>query len=74
MATQRYGEQRGNRMAQRVLRDGKKLDFAAYLAYGWSHTEKYLRSKPYENCIKSPDYRFVIYSALGSSSIKDGPY
>jgi len=63
MATQRYGEQRGNRMAQRVLRDGKKLDFAAYLAYGeWSHTEKYFAAQNHTKIVsKSPDYRFVIY-------------
>jgi hypothetical protein len=38
-ATQRYAEQRGNRMALRALRDGQKLNFASYAAYGeWTGT------------------------------------
>lgn len=40
MAVQRYGEQRGSRMAQRALRDGKPLDFRTYRGYGeWVNTE-----------------------------------
>lgn len=40
MGTQRYGEQRGNRMAQRAIRDGRALDFAAYKEYvEWENTE-----------------------------------
>ena len=42
-ATQKYGEERGGRMAQRAIRDGRALDFAAYRWYGeWSHTPEYL--------------------------------
>lgn len=38
-ATQHYAEQRGARMAQRALRDGRTLDFAAYVDYGeWAPT------------------------------------
>ena len=38
-ATQYYGEQRGRRMAQRAIRDGRKLDFAAYREYSeWAPT------------------------------------
>ena len=46
MAAQRYGEQRGSRMAQRAIRDGRVLDFAAYCAYGeWAYTEEYFASR-----------------------------
>ncbi|MGI6253678.1 MAG: hypothetical protein ACOYJV_09600 [Aminivibrio sp.] len=31
--TRYYGEQRGRRMAQRAIRDGRELDFEAYLEY-----------------------------------------
>ena len=42
-ATQRYAEQRGARMAQRALRDGRTLDFAAYRDYcEWEPTEQAL--------------------------------
>lgn len=40
-ATQYYAEQRGRRMAQRAIRDGKKLDFENYSRYGeWVSTEE----------------------------------
>lgn len=40
MATRRYGEQRGCRMAQRALRDGKELSFTTYREYGeWANTQ-----------------------------------
>lgn len=39
-ATQRYAEQRGARMAQRAIRDGKDLTFFTYREYGeWVNTE-----------------------------------
>lgn len=39
-ATQRYAEQRGARMAQRAIRDGRTLDFATYREYGeWVNTQ-----------------------------------
>ncbi|HCU08731.1 MAG TPA: hypothetical protein DF480_07215 [Clostridiales bacterium] len=39
-----YGQQRGSRMAQRAIRDGKPLDFASYRAYGeWQSTEAAIR-------------------------------
>lgn len=38
--TQRYAEQRGARMAQRAIRDGKPLNFATYRGYGeWVNTQ-----------------------------------
>lgn len=33
-AARMYGEERGHRMALRALRDGRRLDYAAYFAYG----------------------------------------
>lgn len=40
MCTQRYAQQRGSRMAQRAIRDGRRLDFTAYREYGeWKNTE-----------------------------------
>lgn len=40
LATQRYAEQRGSRMAQRAIRDGKPLTFATYREYGeWISTQ-----------------------------------
>ena len=39
-ATRRYAEQRGARMAQRAIRDGRSLDFATYCEYGeWVNTQ-----------------------------------
>ena len=39
-AARRYAEQRGERMAQRAIRDGRALDFASYRYYGeWAPTE-----------------------------------
>ena len=40
LATNRYAEQRGNRMAQRAIRDGQPLTFATYRQYGeWVNTQ-----------------------------------
>ncbi|MDD6600761.1 MAG: L-2-amino-thiazoline-4-carboxylic acid hydrolase [Galactobacillus timonensis] len=39
-ATQLYAQQRGSRMAQRAIRDGKPLNFATYQEYGeWKPTQ-----------------------------------
>lgn len=40
-ATQYYAEQRGRRMAQRAIRDGKELNYGTYMEYGeWVNTEE----------------------------------
>ena len=40
-ATRYYGEQRGRRMAQRAIRDGKELTYETYCQYGeWVNTEE----------------------------------
>lgn len=42
LATRKYAEQRGSRMAQRAVRDGRPLDFASYRWYGeWVFTPEY---------------------------------
>lgn len=39
--TQYYAEQRGRRMAQRAIRDGRELDYGTYQEYGeWVNTEE----------------------------------
>jgi len=62
LATRRYGEQRGSRMAQRAIRDGRLLDFATYKAYGeWSYTEEYFASGKHMEVVSlSPDYRYLV--------------
>ena len=64
MATQRYGEQRGSRMAQRAIRDGRTLDFSTYCAYGeWTYTEEYFASGRHMEVIsKSPDYHYHVHA------------
>lgn len=40
-ASRRYAEQRGGRMAQRAIRDGKPLTIGTYCSYGeWMYTEE----------------------------------
>ena len=63
-ATQHYAEQRGRRMAQRAIRDGRELDYGTYLEYGeWVNTPEIIA----EGCQNqstiesfSPDYRIHI--------------
>lgn len=39
-ATHKYAEQRGSRMAQRAIRDGRELNFVTYREYGeWTNTK-----------------------------------
>ena len=64
LATQRYGEQRGSRMAQRAIRDGRSLDFATYCAYGeWAYTEEYFAAGRHVEVIsRSPDYHYLVHT------------
>ena len=40
-AVKQYGMQRGNRMAQRAIRDGQKLDYITFCRYGeWSRLKR----------------------------------
>lgn len=64
MATQRYGEQRGSRMAQRAIRDGCPLDFATYKAYGeWTYTEPALAAGEHIKVLStSPDLHYQVFA------------
>ena len=64
-ATRYYGEQRGRRMAQRAIRDGKPLTFETYCQYGeWVSTEE-AKKQGLANQSKvvsvSPDYQIHIF-------------
>jgi len=65
-ATRCYGEQRGRRMAQRAIRDGEELDFAAYCRYReWDGTEEIRRQGDggrSEVVCAGPDYVTHIYA------------
>lgn len=64
-ATVYYGSQRGRRMAQRAIRDGRKLDFATYLEYGeWVSSEELAalgETNKTQITSFSPDYTMKIY-------------
>lgn len=62
--TQYYGTQRGRRMAQRAIRNGKDLTYETYCQYGeWENTE-FAKSKGIENqtdvISTSPDFHMEI--------------
>ena len=63
-ATRTYGEERGRRMAERALRDGKKLDFHSYKAYSeWAPTMEMMEegsANRSENLEYSPDYMYKV--------------
>ena len=63
-ATNKYAEQRGSRMAQRAIRDGKPLDFGTYREYGeWESTDTAQRIMGgfHQDVISySPDYEIHI--------------
>lgn len=75
LATQRYAEQRGSRMAQRAIRDGKPLDFTTYREYGeWSSTQTAIE----EGCqniseivANSPDYEVKIHQCPWAAQFKE---
>ena len=62
--TQYYAEQRGRRMAQRAIRDGRELDYGTYLEYGeWVNTPEIIEAGcSNQSTIESwaPDYRIHI--------------
>ncbi len=74
-ATQYYAEQRGRRMAQRAIRDGRELDYGAYCEYGeWVHTEETL-SDPLGSVSEvlsvSPDYVIKITACPWHTQFKE---
>ncbi len=74
-ATIRYAEQRGSRMAQRAIRDGRELDYAAYMEYGeWTNTQS-VKDEGCENrgCVESmqPDYVYRITSCPWAAQFRE---
>ena len=64
-ATRYYGEQRGRRMAQRAIRDGKPLTYETYCQYGeWANTEE-VKAQGFGNQSEttslSPDFQIHIH-------------
>lgn len=63
-AVKHYAMQRGSRMAQRVLRDGEKLDYASFCRYGeWMPSREMTEAG--DVCVKqvvceTPDYEYHI--------------
>ena len=74
-ATQHYAEQRGRRMAQRAIRDGRELDYGTYLEYGeWINTPEIIS----EGCANkstieswAPDYRIHITMCPWYTQLKE---
>ena len=63
-ALREYGSQRGRRMAQRALRDGRPLDFASYRYYGeWSFSGDFLSTAGtfFKETEKSENYVYEVY-------------
>ena len=74
-ATRRYAEQRGNRMAQRAIRDGRELTYATYKEYGeWVNTQA-VKEEGCDNqgYIKSysPDYVDITTSCPWAAQFKE---
>lgn len=75
MSTQRYAEQRGSRMAQRAVRDGKGLNFTTYREYGeWKNTETVKRegcANAGETTAWSPDHVEKVYMCPWAAQFKE---
>ena len=74
LATNRYAEQRGNRMAQRAIRDGQELTYATYSRYGeWVNSDE-VKEQGLANKVDvvsiSPDYEMHIHSCPWHSQFK----
>ena len=75
MCTQRYAQQRGSRMAQRAIRDGRVLNFTTYREYGeWKNTETVKK----EGCANSgevgawaPDHIEKVYMCPWAAQFKE---
>ena len=75
LATQRYAEQRGSRMAQRAIRDGKPLTFAVYREYGeWAPTRTAVEegSQNVSEVVSyAPDYEVKIHQCPWAIQFKE---
>jgi len=66
LATQRYGEQRGSRMAQKAIALDMPLNFESYCALGeWNYSDNFIKSAGADH-VKvfsiSPDYRYEVFA------------
>ena len=68
LAVKHYARQRGERMAQRAVRDGQELNYASYCAYcEWAPSEETLAGG--EECVShlrstAPDYVYEVYPCV----------
>jgi len=66
LATQRYAEQRGSRMAQRAIALGLPLNFETYCTLGeWNFTESFLNSLTIDHVqvlSYTPDYCYNVFA------------
>lgn len=74
-ATRYYAEQRGRRMAQRAIRDGRELNYATYCEYGeWVNTEE-VKALGQANHITvtgwAPDYTVNIHACPWHAQFKE---
>ena len=68
-ATRYYGEQRGRRMAQRAIRDGKPLTYETYCQYGeWVNTEE-VKAQGLGNQSETTSRRFAMRSPRHSMTM-----
>lgn len=74
MCTQRYAEQRGSRMAQRALRDGRRLDYTTYREYGeWTNTDTVIKEghqNAGETVLWAPDHIEKVYMCPWAAQFK----
>ena len=69
-ATRYYGEQRGRRMAQRAIRDGKPLTYETYCQYGeWVNTEE-VKAQGLGNQSETTSLRSTSMSVRGTPSLR----
>ena len=75
LAVKHYARQRGERMAQRAVRDGQPLNYASYCAYcEWAPSEETLASG--EGCVShlrstAPDYVYEVYPCVWFTAFKE---
>lgn len=75
MCTERYAQQRGARMAQRALRDGRTLNFTTYREYGEWHNTDTVKAEGCANFGEvtawSPDHIEKVYMCPWAAQFKE---
>lgn len=75
LAVKHYARQRGERMAQRAVRDGQELNYASYCAYcEWAPSEETLAGG--EECVShlrstAPDYVYEVYPCVWFTAFQE---